>query len=237
VTPVGPHIPLKTPNGLIHDWTGAVFIPNVIFEGILPLLRSYDRYKEFYYPNVVNSRLIATSRLSDQFATVLDNRSLIAKTALDTEYRTAYTCVDDHRWYNIAETTRVQEIAGYETPSQHMLPEDQGTGLMWRLHTITRFEEREGGVYGGYCAQPRYSACSSVGHRARCPPRIQVLSYHLSSADGSGSAAAQSRRRHGLRGTPSLCGWASVRAWLIAISGDCDKVVSLTARGHRMTPN
>jgi hypothetical protein len=27
------------------------------------------------------------------------------------------------------------------------LPEDQGTGLIWRLFGITRFEERDGGVY------------------------------------------------------------------------------------------
>lgn len=147
VVPAGPHIPAKVPKGLIHDWTGAAFIPNVTFEGILPILRSYDHYKEFYHPNVADSRLIAASGLSDQFAMVLINKSLISKTALDTEYRTTYTRVDDRRWYSVAETTRVQEIAGYNTPSQHMLPEDQGSGLIWRLHTITRFEERDGGIY------------------------------------------------------------------------------------------
>jgi hypothetical protein len=28
-----------------------------------------------------------------------------------------------------------------------MLPEDEGTGLIWRAYSITRFEERDGGVY------------------------------------------------------------------------------------------
>jgi len=28
-----------------------------------------------------------------------------------------------------------------------MLPEDEGTGLIWRLASIARLEERDGGVY------------------------------------------------------------------------------------------
>ena len=55
--------------------------------------------------------------------------------------------VDARHWYSISDATRIQEIAGYETPSQHMLPQNQGTGLIWRLHSITRFEQRDGGVY------------------------------------------------------------------------------------------
>lgn len=42
---------------------------------------------------------------------------------------------------------RLREIADYDTPSQHVLPENRGTRLIWRLHSFTRFEERDGGVY------------------------------------------------------------------------------------------
>jgi hypothetical protein len=41
----------------------------------------------------------------------------------------------------------MQEVADYGTSSQHMLPENEGTGYMWREFSITRFEERDGGVY------------------------------------------------------------------------------------------
>jgi len=147
VGPVGKHVPIKVSSGLIHDWAGAAFIPNATLSEVLPLLRDYDRYKDYYHPNVVESRGIATFDSGDQFSLVIINKSVLAKTALDSDYRSSYVRVDGHRWYSISDATRIQEVADYDTPSQHMLPEDQGTGLIWRLHSITRFEERDGGVY------------------------------------------------------------------------------------------
>ena len=40
-----------------------------------------------------------------------------------------------------------QEIADYGTAKQHTLPEGEGTGLIWRLFSVSRFEEREDGLY------------------------------------------------------------------------------------------
>jgi hypothetical protein len=147
VTPGSPHVPLKVPSGLIHDWIGAAFIPNATLAETGPVLRDYDRYKDFYHPNVIDSKRIATTEPQDQFSLVLVNRSVVAKTALDMTYQTEHTCVDDRRCYSIANATRIQEIADYDTPAQHILPENHGTGLIWRLHSISRFEERDGGVY------------------------------------------------------------------------------------------
>ena len=78
---------------------------------------------------------------------VLMNKSAIAKTALVADYQTVRTQIDGHRWYSVTDATRIQEIAEYDTPSQHILPENHGTGLIWRVHSITHFEERDGGVY------------------------------------------------------------------------------------------
>ena len=147
VTPASQHVPLKVQFGLIHDWTGAAFIPNAKFDDVLPVLRDYDRYKDYYRPNVVYAKRIATSGSTDQFSMVLMNKSAIAKTALAADYQTVYTQIDGHRWYSVTDATRIQEIAEYDTPSQHILPENHGTGLIWRVHSITHFEERDGGVY------------------------------------------------------------------------------------------
>jgi hypothetical protein len=147
VTPASQHVPLKVQFGLIHDWTGAGFIPNAKFDDLLPVLRDYDRYKDYYRPNVVDAKRIATSPSKDQFSMVLMNKSAIAKTALAADYQTVYTQIDGHRWYSVTDATRIQEIAEYDTPLQHILPENHGTGLIWRVHSITHFEERDGGVY------------------------------------------------------------------------------------------
>jgi hypothetical protein len=41
----------------------------------------------------------------------------------------------------------MQEVAEYGTPTQRTLPEGEGKGIIWRLFSITRYAERDGGVY------------------------------------------------------------------------------------------
>ena len=147
VSPAVPHIPKKVPSGLIHDWIGAAFIPNAAIHDVLPVVRDYGRYKEFYHPNVIDSQSVAKGDSEDRFSMVLMNKSLFSKTALDSDYRASYARVDDKRMYSVSQTTRIQEIAGYGTASQRLLPENEGTGLIWRLYSVIRFEERDGGLY------------------------------------------------------------------------------------------
>jgi hypothetical protein len=147
IAPVGPHIPKKVPSGLIHDWLGAGFIPNVKIEDIVRILRDYDRYKEIYQPGVIDSISHGTDGVKDLFSMRLVNKSAVAKTALDTDCEASYFRVDDRHWYGVSNTTHIQEVEKFGTPGQRTLPEDQGTGLIWRLTSITRLEERDGGVY------------------------------------------------------------------------------------------
>jgi hypothetical protein len=137
----------KVPSGLIHDWLGAAFISGTTLNQVLPVVRDHDHYKEFYHPNVVDSKTLSTDRLEDRFSMVLVNDSLLAKTALASDYECRYIRVTNRRWYSISESTRIQEMENYGTPSERMLPQGEGKGLLWRLFSITRFEERDGGVY------------------------------------------------------------------------------------------
>jgi hypothetical protein len=84
---------------------------------------------------------------NDQFSMVLMKRLQFRKVALDADYAIHYVRVDARRLYSVARTTRIQEIAAFGEPDQHLLPRDEGTGLIWRLYTVTRFEERDGGLY------------------------------------------------------------------------------------------
>jgi hypothetical protein len=147
IEPVGPHIPKKVPSGLIHDWLGVGFVPNVKIEDILRVVRDYDRYKNVYQPGVIGSISHGTDGDKDLFSMRLVNRSVVAKTALDTDCEASYIRVDDRHWYGVSNTTHIQEVDKFGTPEQRTLPEDQGMGLIWRLSSITRLEERDGGVY------------------------------------------------------------------------------------------
>jgi hypothetical protein len=147
VAPIGEHIPRKVPHGLIHDWLGVGFVPNAKIEDILLVLRDYDHYKEVYRPGVIDSMSRGTDGVRDLFFMRLVNKSVIAKTALDTECEVSYIRVDEQHWYGISNTTHIREVDKFGTPEERTLPEDTGTGLIWRLSSITRLQERDGGVY------------------------------------------------------------------------------------------
>jgi hypothetical protein len=147
VSPADPHVPIKVPSGLIHDWVGDAFLPNVTIPDVFRVIRDYGRYKSMYQPNVLDSKLTASSEGEDRFSLLIMNKSVIARTALDSDYRSSYTRLDDQHWHSVTEATRIQEIAEYGASAQHTLPANQGTGLIWRLYSVSRFQERDGGVY------------------------------------------------------------------------------------------
>jgi hypothetical protein len=147
IAPVGQHIPKKVASGLIHDWLGVGFILNAKIDDVLRIVRDYDRYKEIYRPGVIDSISHGSDGVKDLFSLRLVNKSVVAKTALDADCEASYFRVDDRHWYGISNTTHIQEVDKFGTPNQRTLPEDQGTGLIWRLSSVTRLEERDGGVY------------------------------------------------------------------------------------------
>jgi hypothetical protein len=147
IAPIAKQIPKKVPSGLIHDWLGVGFVPKVKIDDLVGVLRDYDRYKDIYRPGVVDSISHGTNGTKDLFSMRLVNRSVVAKTALDTDVEVSYIRVDERHLYSISNTTHIQEIDKFGTPQQRTLPEDQGMGLIWRLSSITRLEERDGGVY------------------------------------------------------------------------------------------
>jgi len=114
---------------------------------VLQVVRDYGRYKELYKPTVADSRVIATGEASDLFSMRLLYKSVFLKTALDTDYESGFVHVDDRRGYSISRATRIQEIEEYGAPAQHALKEGEGSGVIWRLFSIARYIERDGGVY------------------------------------------------------------------------------------------
>jgi hypothetical protein len=139
--------PMKVPDGLVHHWMGAMFVPNVRLDDILEVTRDYDHYKEFYRPSVVESKTIARNGSDDRFSMVLMNEAFFLRTALDADYHTNNVRLDDRRFYAISRTTRVQEVEEYGHPGEYRKPEGEGSGYIWELYSIIRLEQRDHGVY------------------------------------------------------------------------------------------
>jgi hypothetical protein len=147
VAPVAGHGTQNVPHGLIHDWIGAVFIPNATLESLFAVVHDYDRYKEIYKPLVADSKVLACTAADQEFSMTWQHRVLFVNAAMEGRFQAHDFAVDTQRGYGIVDTTEVQEIEGYGQSGEHLLPPGQGNGFIWRLHSIARYEERDGGVY------------------------------------------------------------------------------------------
>src|SRR5579864_3584286 len=138
--------PTKVPNGLIHDWIGAAFLPAANLKDTLSLIQDYDNHKNIYTPEVIESKLI--SRRDDDFQICLRLlKKKILTVVLDTEHEVHYRSLDATRWDCRSHTTRIAEVENAGSDKEKALPPDTGYGFLWRLHSYWRFQERDGGVY------------------------------------------------------------------------------------------
>src|SRR5436305_12643551 len=71
VSSVGRQTPKRVPQGLIHDWIGAVFIEGVTLPQVMHVVRDYARYKELYQPTVASSKVLPSDESKDRFSMLL----------------------------------------------------------------------------------------------------------------------------------------------------------------------
>ena len=147
VAPAPGPSPRKVRGGLIHHWIAAAFLPNVKIDDILEVTEDYDRYQEFYRPSVLASKTVARGDSNVYFSMQLMNKAFFLKTMLDADYQSTNVRLDERRFYSVSRSTRVQEIQDYGRPGEYRMPEGQGGGYIWKLFSIGRLNQRDGGVY------------------------------------------------------------------------------------------
>jgi hypothetical protein len=136
----------KVPDGLVHHWSGFVFIPKVGISRLFTFLQDYDHHQDFYKPEVSRSKLLR--RDGDHFVAYMRFvKKKVITVVLDTEHDVRYTRVDAQRAYSRSHTTRINEVEFPNQPNERQKPEGQGGGYMWRMDTYWRFVEADGGVY------------------------------------------------------------------------------------------
>jgi len=147
VAPAVEHGTTPVAHGLIHHWIGAIFIPSASIEGLLAVVHDYDDYQRIYRPVVASSKTLAFAGSSQDFQMVWERKILFVHAAMQANYHAHDVALDAHRGYSIAETSDVQEIEDYGHAGEHLLPAGTGNGFIWRIRSVARYEERDGGVY------------------------------------------------------------------------------------------
>ena len=138
--------PIKIPGGLIHDWIGVIFIPNVSLSQTVAVAQDYDNYRVVYKPDVSQSRLV--QRSGDDFKVFLQfyKKSLVT-VVLNTDYDIRYEHLGADRMVSQSYSTRIAEVEDAGQADERELPVDGGHGYLWRLDSYWRLEAKDGGVY------------------------------------------------------------------------------------------
>jgi len=138
--------PIPCPGGLIHHWTGLVFIPGAKLEDVLRVLEDYDHHAVYYAPDVERSKI--ESRDGDHFRVFLRfRRHKVITVVLNTEHEVEYFHDGPGKAHSRSSAVRVAEVENAGKSDEREKTPGDNHGFMWRMETWWRMEERDGGVY------------------------------------------------------------------------------------------
>ena len=152
---------IAVPGALIHDWSGAVFVPKNKLKEFLANAQDYDRHGEIYKPEIALGRV--ESHHGDDFLVYLRfvKAKLFLSDVLNTVHEIRYVTIDPGKVYSRSYSQRIAEVSDPGKPGEHEMPVGQDRGFLWRLYVYWFFEERPEGVY---------IACESITLTCRMSP-------------------------------------------------------------------
>jgi hypothetical protein len=142
----GNDAPIRCPGGMIHHWTGVVFIPGATVEDVLAVLQDYDRHAVYFAPDVERSKLVA--RNGDHFRVYLRfRRHKLVTAILNTEHEVDYFHDAAGIAHSRSSAVRIAEVENAGKSDEREKTPGDDNGYLWRMETWWRFEEGDGGTY------------------------------------------------------------------------------------------
>ena len=158
----------------------------------------YACYKDFYKPTVIGSKLLSHDGSESSFSMRWLKKALFVTTVMDADYKACYFRRNEKSRYGFVWSTRIQDVVNCGQPSELKLPPGTGSGFIWRLFSISRFEERDSGVYFEL----------EVTALSRCVPAYLgwLVNPLVSRLSQSSLATSLSQMREAVRSLPQRAG-------------------------------
>ena len=136
---------VEIPHGTIHHWMGAIFIPEMTLDKLVPWLQNYSDYQH-YFKDLDDSNI--RSRNGQEFDIFLRmKRSKLGVTAhFNTKHHVVYGAKRGGFLSSVSRSTEIRQVKNAGTPQESEYPVGDDSGYMWRLNSYWRFTERDGGV-------------------------------------------------------------------------------------------
>ena len=136
--------PVQITDGLIHDWLGAIYIPNTKMDRVLKVLQDFDNHKTIY-PEVADSKLIRRTGNDVTGYWRLQQKGFVP-VILDVEQNVHFEQLSPGKWKCQAYARNITEIDTGLFTRGRRFPLGEGHGYLWRLYAYWSLEEFRGGV-------------------------------------------------------------------------------------------
>lgn len=133
------------PDGKIHHWAGAVFVPGIALETVLERLKKYAGRESEFYEDVLASKLLAKDGDRVRIFMKLRRKSIVTVN-YNTEHAVEYRKVGPARASARSVATKIAELSDAGTARERETPPDEDSGYLWRLNAYWRYEAVAGGV-------------------------------------------------------------------------------------------
>ena len=137
---------IDVPDGKIHHWVGAIFVPGATLTGVLTSLRQNAGKEAGAYDEVIASRLL--ERNGDQLRVYMKIKrdATITTVSYNTEHQVEYRTLGDTRASNRSTATKIAQLEDAGTPEERERKPGDDSGYLWRLNAYWRYEQVPGGV-------------------------------------------------------------------------------------------
>ncbi len=133
------------PEGRIHHWVGAVFIPSADVDRVVKYLQDRAGQESKAFEDVTASKLL--SRDGNRLRVFMRlRRENIITVNYNTEHAVEYRLLGAPRASSRSVATRIAEIEEAGTPREREKPIGNDHGFLWRLNAYWRYEKVDGGV-------------------------------------------------------------------------------------------
>jgi hypothetical protein len=137
---------ISIPGGLVHHWTGTVFIPGATLAQTLDFMKDYNHKQDYFQPDIQRSKILR--RDGDDFLVNLRfYKKKVITTVIDTDHQVHYHLVDPAHAWSRSHTTRIQEVENSGEATERLEPQGHDRGFLWSMDTYWRFQEKDGGTY------------------------------------------------------------------------------------------
>jgi putative flippase GtrA len=136
---------VSVPDGRIHHWAGAIFVPHTTVEAVLQHLSKYAGRESEHYDDVIASKLL--TRDGDRYRVFMKlRRTKVVTVTYNTEHAVDYRRLGNARATGRSVSTRIAELENAGTANEREKPGGRDQGFLWRLNAYWRYEALNGGV-------------------------------------------------------------------------------------------